>query len=191
MQDDLIAAQQVLEPNWLIKPADILDHIDDYEITHGLYGWWFDQSLPEAPRGGCHEAEGRHLLYIGIAPPKDRSAKRGSATPVKRRLWLNHLRGSVRSSTLRLSLAALLQDQLDLEFYRDTGGRVRMAKEHEETLTAWIDAHARISLAQHDAPWQLEERLVRNGPPLPLNLSMSGHPFKPTLSGLRKALGRD
>ncbi|UWR16303.1 GIY-YIG nuclease family protein [Sulfitobacter sp. M368] len=191
MEADQIAAKQVLEPAKLIRPADILVHIEEYAITHGLYGWWFDDSLPEVPSGGCREFDGKHLLYIGIAPPKDRPIRPGSATPVKRRLWRNHLRGSVRSSTLRLSLAALLKDQLCFDFYRDARGRVRMAKDHEEQLTTWIEEHAGISVVHHDAPWQLEEALVRNGPPLPLNLSMSGHPFKPTLSALRKALGRD
>jgi len=191
MQTDEGATRQILEPNVLLKTADVLAHIGEHEITHGLYGWWFDQSLPEVPRDGCRELSGRHLLYIGIAPPKDRPIKTGAATPIKRRLWRNHLRGSVRSSTLRLSLAALLKDRLGFGFYRDAGGRARMAKEHEETLTAWIEDHARISVTHHDSPWQLEEALVRNGPPLPLNLSMSRHPFKPTLSALRKALGRD
>ncbi len=191
MQTDAMATCQILEPNVLLKPADVLSHIAETEITHGIYGWWFDQSLPEVPRGGCREFNGKHLLYIGIAPPKDRPTRTGAATPVKRRLWRNHLRGSVRSSTLRLSLAALLKDRLGFEFYRDSRGRCRMAKEHEEKLTAWIEAHAGISVVHHDTPWQLEEALVRNGPPLPLNLSMSGHPFKPTLSALRRSLGRD
>lgn len=190
MEADQIEAKKVLEPAKLIRPAEILDHIEEHGVTHGLYGWWFDDSLPEVPRDNCLELDGRHLLYIGIAPPKDRPAKPGSATPVKKRLWRNHLRGSVRSSTLRLSLAALLRRQLGFEFYRDAGDRVRMTKDHEESLTAWIEEHAGISVVHHDSPWQLEEALVRNGPPLPLNLSMSGHPFRPTLSAFRKALGR-
>lgn len=191
MEADEVAAKLVLEPAKLIRPADILAHIEEHEVTHGLYGWWFDDSLPEVPRGDCREFESKHLLYIGIAPPKDKPTKRGPTTPVKRRLWRNHLRGSVRYSTLRLSLAALLKDQLGFEFYRDAGDRVRMVKDHEENLTSWIEEHAGVSLVRHDAPWELEEALVRNGPPLPLNLSMSGHPLKPTLSAFRKALGRD
>lgn len=183
--------RQILEPNALLKPADVLAHIDEYEITHGLYGWWFDHSLPEVPRCGCRELAGRHLLYIGIAAPKDRPIKTCGATPVKRRLWRNHLRGSVRSSTLRLSLAALLKEHLGFDFYRDKRGRVRMAKGHEEILSTWLQEHAGISVVHHDTPWQLEEALVRNGPQLPLNLSMSDHPFKPTLSALRRSLGRD
>ena len=184
-------ARQVLEPSKLLLPRNILVHINEREITHGLYGWWFDSSLPEVPREGCIEHDGKHLLYIGIAPPKDRPTKKGAATPVKRRLWQNHLRGSVRSSTLRLTLAALLEHQLQFQFYRDDQKRVRMAKEHEEKLTAWIEDHAGISVVHYDEPWSLEEALVRNGPALPLNLSMSAHPFKPTLSALRCSLGRN
>lgn len=191
MQTDACATRQILEPNVLLKPTDVLAHIDEHGISHGLYGWWFDHFLLGVPRAGCLEFESKHLLYIGIAPPKDRPIKTGAATPVKRRLWRNHLRGSVRSSTLRLSLAALLKDRLGFDFYRDARGRVRMAKEHEEILSAWLQEHAGISVVHHDTPWQLEEALVRNGPPLPLNLSMSGHPFKPTLSALRRSLGRD
>jgi len=141
MEADQIAAKQVLDPAMLIRPADILAHIEKHEVTHGLYGWWFDGLLSEVPRGGCREFDGKHLLYIGIAPPKDRPIRPGSAAPVKKCLWRNHLRGSVRSSTLRLSLAALLKDQLGFEFYRDAGDRVRMTKDHEERLTACIEEH--------------------------------------------------
>ncbi len=184
-------ARQVLEPTKLLRPTDILAYIEENKIAHGLYGWWFDHELSNVPSGGCLEICGRHLLYIGIAPPKDRPNRLGSATPMKRRLWRNHLYGSVRSSTLRLSLAALLRDQLNFQFFRDNRNRVRMGKAYEDKLTAWMEDHAGISVVHHDTPWQLEEKLVRNGPPLPLNLSMSGHSFKPTLSALRKALGRD
>ena len=191
MQTDVGAMRQILEPDVLLKPADVLAHIDENGISHGLYGWWFDHTLPDVPRDGCLEFGSKHLLYIGIAPPKDPPIRTGAAIPVKRRLWRNHLRGSVRSSTLRLSLAALLKDRLGFDFYRDARGRVRMPKEHEEALSIWLHDHAGISVVHHDAPWQLEEELIRNGPPLPLNLSMSGHPFKSTLSALRRSLGRD
>ncbi|WP_125458971.1 GIY-YIG nuclease family protein [Oceanicella actignis] len=168
-----------------------MDFIDRHAVTHGVYGWWFDHYLPLVPRDGCIERDGKHLLYIGIAPPKDRPVRRGGPTPVKSRLWRNHLRGTVRSSTLRLSLAALLEQELELAFWRDKRNRVRMDRHHEDSLSDWISKHAAISVAQHDEPWSLEETLVRNGPPLPLNLSMSRHPFKSTLSDLRRALGRN
>jgi len=184
-------ARAVLSPKSLLLPDHVLDFIDRHAVTHGVYGWWFDHGLPLVPRDGCIERYGKHLLYIGIAPPKDRPVRRGGATPVKSRLWRNHLRGSVRTSTLRLSLAALLEQKLELAFWRDKRNRVRMDRHQEDKLSEWIATHAAISVVQHDEPWALEEALVRNGPPLPLNLSMSGHPFRSTLSDLRRALGRD
>lgn len=184
-------AGAVLSPEAVLLPDNVLDFIDRHAVTHGVYGWWFDHGLPLVPRNGCIERDGKHLLYIGIAPPKDRPVRRGAPTPVKSRLWRNHLHGTVRISTLRLSLAALLEQQLELAFWRDKRNRVHMDRHHEDILTDWIVKHAAISVVQHDEPWSLEETLVRNGPPLPLNLSMSGHPFKSTLSDLRRALGRN
>ncbi|WP_424338355.1 GIY-YIG nuclease family protein [Jannaschia helgolandensis] len=66
------------------------------------------------------------MLYIGIAPPKNRPVRRSGPTLVKSRLWQNHLRGTVRSSTLRHSLAALLAQELELMFWRDKRNRVRI-----------------------------------------------------------------
>ncbi|WP_282130071.1 GIY-YIG nuclease family protein [Roseobacter litoralis] len=184
-------AKAFLSPAKLVLLADILRHIDEHSITHGLYGWWFDGNLPFVPRDGCIAHKGKHLLYVGIAPPKDGPARSNSSTPMKRRLWRNHLNGTVRSSTLRLSVAALLQHDLNLAFWRDTRRRVRMDREHEAKLTAWIERHATVSVMQHENPSSLEEKLIKRGPPLPLNLSMSSHPFKATLSDLRRALGRN
>jgi len=184
-------ARAILSPDTLLLPGHVLDFIDLHVVTHGVYGWWFDHRLPLVPRGGCIEREGKHLLYIGIAPPKDGSKSRSARTPMQRRLWRNHLRGTVRVSTVRLSLAALLKRALDLTFWRDSRNRVHMDRQQEDRLSDWMDQHAAISVVQHEEPWALEETLIRGGPPLPLNLSMSGHPFRSTLSDMRRALGRD
>nr|WP_218588593.1 hypothetical protein [Marivita hallyeonensis] len=87
-------------------------------------------------------------------------------------------------------MAALLQKELGLGFRRDKGGKVGMDRRHEERLSAWINQHAAISITQNDEPWRLEQELVRHGPPLPLNIDMSDHPFKLTLKDMRRALGR-
>ncbi|KPP98521.1 MAG: hypothetical protein HLUCCA12_17980 [Rhodobacteraceae bacterium HLUCCA12] len=183
-------ARAVLSPEALLLPDHVMDFIDRRAVTHAVYGWWFDHGLPLVPTDGCIEREGKHLLYIGIAPSKVRLIKPGSPSPVKRRFQRDHLRG-VRGSTLRKSLAALLQQELGLEFRRDKGGKVGMDRCHEQKLSAWIDQHAAISITQNDEPWMLEEELVRQGPPLPLNIDMSGHPFKSTLKDLRHALARN
>jgi len=183
-------ASAVLSPEALLLPDHVLDFIDRHAFTHGVYGWWFDHGLPLVPRNGCIERDGKHLLYIGIAPRKGRSIKLGAPSPLKCRFQKYHLR-RVRGSTLRHSLSALLQDELHLEFRRDKRDRVCMDRRHEEKLSAWVDQHAAISITQDDEPWKLEEELVRQGPPLPLNIDMSDHPFKSTLKDMRRALGRN
>jgi GIY-YIG catalytic domain-containing protein len=183
-------ARAFLSPETLLMPDQVLDFIDRQTISHAVYGWWFDNSLPIAPRDWCIECDGKHLLYVGIAPSKGRLVTPGSPSPVKRRFQKNHLR-RVRSSTLRQSLSALLQHELHLEFRRDKRDRVCMGRHYEERLSAWIDQHGAISITQHDEPWRLEKELVRHGPPLPLNIDMSDHPFKSTLKNLRRALGRN
>lgn len=180
-------AAALLSSEAIMPPDQLLAFIDQRAITHGVYGWWFDQNLPQVPRDSCLEHDGKHLLYIGIAPPKDGPKSRSARTPMQRRLWRNHLRGTVRVSTVRLSLAALLKQALDLTFWRDSRNRVHMDRHQEDKLSDWIDRHAAISVVQHLEPWEL----IRGGPPLPLNLSMSNHSFRSTLSDMRRALGRD
>ena len=100
-------ARAVLSPETLLLPDHVLDFIDRHAVTHGVYGWWFDNRLPLVPREGCIARDGMHLLYIGIAPSKNRSIKPGTLSPLRRRFQRDHLR-RVRGSTLRKSLAALL-----------------------------------------------------------------------------------
>ena len=111
------ASRLVHSPEMLLLPGEIMRHLGTATISHGVYGWWFDQDLAKVPRYGCQQIDGKHLLYVGIAQPGQRRGQiRASAG---NRLWRNHLRGSVRVSTLRLSLAALL-GSVDVHFNRMT-----------------------------------------------------------------------
>ena len=52
-------------------------------------------------------------------------------------------------------------------------------------LSEWIATNARVAVWSVDAPWVVEERLIREVS-LPLNLNHnSGHPFRATLAALR------
>jgi hypothetical protein len=182
------ASRVLLSPDLLLLPSEIMRHLETAKISHGVYGWWFDQDLGSVPRDGCLQIDRKHLLYVGIAQPGQRKGRPRAAA--WNRLWRNHLRGSVRISTLRLTLAALLADRLGLTFVRDARGRVRMAKTDEDKLSTWLNQHAAISVVQHDDPRALERELITAGPSLPLNLEGSSHPFRRTLSELRRSLGR-
>ena len=57
---------------------------------------------------------------------------------MKGRPWLKHFRATVRSSTLRLSFAAFLEQELELSFWRDKQNSVRMDHTHEGNQSFWI-----------------------------------------------------
>lgn len=188
LEADSIAAKQVLEPSRLLKPAEILEHITHRKISLGIYGWWFDGALPEVPRDGCLKYCGRNLLYVGIAPSSQKYANSGRTLSGRIK---NHLSGTIGNSTLRLSLAALLQEEFQFQFWR-AGKKARMTCENEDRLTEWIFHNANLSVAEYSMPWQLEREIIQRGPTLPLNLKDNRrNPFKPILSDLRRRLGRN
>ena len=187
LEADLIAAKQVLEPSRLLKPAETLEHVAHRKIAHGIYGWWFDGALPEVPRDGCLKLCGKTLLYVGIAPSSQKYANSGRTLSGRIK---NHLFGTIGNSTLRLSLASLLQEEFHFHFWR-AGRKARMTHENEGRLTDWIFENANLSVAECSVPWHLEDEIIQRGPALPLNLHKNRrNPFKPTLSTLRTALGR-
>lgn len=188
LEADLVAAKQVLVPRKLLEPAEILEHVAHRKIHHGIYGWWFDGALPEVPRDGCFNYDGRTLLYVGIAPSSLKYANSGRTLSGRIK---NHLSGTIGNSTLRLSLAALLQEEFKFQFWR-AGKKARMTCENEDRLTEWIFHYANLSVAEYSMPWQLEREIIQRGPTLPLNLKDNRrNPFKPILSDLRRKLGRN
>lgn len=182
---------ELLYPDQLVPPAQVQAEIERRQVTHGVYAWWFDPVLPLVPREGCLRIGDHHMLYVGIAPLSQTGGRARRLTPIKRRLLRNHLQGSIRRSTLRQSLAAILSERKGFTCWRDGSGKSRMRAEDEARLSEWMTAHAAVTFIHADDPWGLEEELVRKGPPLPLNLSMSRHPFRKTLSKMRSRLGRD
>lgn len=188
LKADLIAAKQVLEPRRLLEPAEILEHVAQLKIHHGIYGWWFDEALPEVPRDGCFKLDGKNLLYVGISPSSLKYANSGRTLSGRIK---NHLSGNIGNSTLRLSLSALLQKEFQFQFWR-AGKKARMTCENEGKLTEWIFDNAKVSVAEYSMPWQLEGEIIQRGPTLPLNLKDNRrNPFEPTLSDLRQSLGRN
>jgi hypothetical protein len=106
---------------------------------------------------GMGHPVGPGLLYVGKA-----GGHRPSAEPSTSTLWDrvagNHLRGKVRGSTLRKSLAAIL------------GAAGEPVSEAD--LTAWMQAHLRVAVlpVASELVGQLAEELVSRADP-PLNLA--------------------
>lgn len=103
------------------------------------------------------------------------------------RIGTNHLKGSVRGSTFRLTLGALLRGPLDLQVIGDR----RLAPASEKAVTRWMDEH--LSLAVHpcsdpDTVGEIEHRVLAQLDP-PLNLEgMPTTGIRVRLSELRRVL---
>lgn len=175
----------LLGPNRLIAAREVLADRSLVPAVRGIYGWWLDEAPPSVPLEDTISIGRHHLLYVGIAPRAPSRSGSESSSTLHSRITRNHLGSRIGSSTLRRSLAWLLQDALGFDIGR-RGDKAVMSREHERWLTAWMAQHAAISFMADDRAWALEDELVASGKPaLPLNLKGSSHSFAPTLKGLR------
>lgn len=182
-------AQALLNSTRFLKVSEINNSLDCVQVTHAVYGWWFDDDLPIAPRNDSRCINEKHLLYVGASPERTTMAKRKHIDFLGRR-FLNHCRGGVASSTLRYSVAALLQERMGFRVTRTRSGKPKMGREDELRLTNWMQEHATVSYVEHQRPWEIKYELISEGPALPLNIQKSTHPFRNQLSQYRKGLGR-
>jgi hypothetical protein len=106
----------------------------------GFYAWWTrDGSLAGTPSPPHPTQDGWGLLYVGIAPVRSSSRQQ-----LHSRVAGNHLRGNTGASTFRLSLAALLLDELDLHPSR-RGAKVVLPASENRALSSWQHANLRIT----------------------------------------------
>lgn len=176
----------LLSPAKLIPAREILHDRTLIPDAGGIYGWWFDAPLSGVPLDGTLAIGAYRLLYVGIAPRKPSAAGSASNSTLRKRITRNHLGNRIGSSTLRRSLAALLQEELALDI-TPRKRKVFMSPEHETLLTAWIATHAAVSVLPHSSGWDIEDRLVGSGElVIPLNLKGAGHKFVAKLAGIRR-----
>ncbi len=170
-QDDRLAlVPALLNPARLWAPAEILAQPALVPREPGVYGWYFLQPPPGVPTAGCHRVGEAVLLYVGIASQLQRRLKQ-------------HLGSDASRSTLRRSLGALLGDELGIHLQK-INGRHRFGA-GEAALSAWIAANARVVWQDDFKPAQLQRSLI-HALALPLNVQHNLHPFRKTLSTLRK-----
>jgi hypothetical protein len=169
------------EPPALFTVNDVIRTPSAAPDKAGIYTWWFDE-LPNVPLEDAVEQDGFHLAYVGIA-----SNRPGSRRTLRQRLR-NHCNGPIATSTLRRSLAAILVDVLDLHAFSGLGKKIKISDDEEVRLTAWLAAHGRIAWIVEAEPWTYEAELLKNGPPLALNIQGNSHPFVRQLLKLRQQL---
>jgi hypothetical protein len=107
----------------------------------GMYAWWCDRAglaVLEHAVGSKLSA----LIYVGQAGADSTVAGRRYRSTLGSRILGNHLRGNIRSSTFRKTLAACLA--LELAFEVD--GK-RLKSESNRRLSDWIGEHLSVSIA--------------------------------------------
>lgn len=167
-----------------IAASDWPAHLHDVDRS-GLYSWWVD----EAGAGDLSNGLGHTLqpdrIYAGqTGATKWPSGKRGKAT-LTSRIGGNHLRGQVRGSTFRLTLASVLVDRLQLD--RAIQGHLDGAQ--EQRLSAWMCCHLEVAVhpfPERDVLGDLEY-LVLSALDPPLNLD--GRPLTPLRATLKRLRG--
>lgn len=133
----------------------------------GLYSWWADTAgcaLLSAPFGTPLGS----LIYAGQAgatTPSGTERRRGLAERIK----TCHLNGNIKSSTFRLTLAAVLRTALGLQM----ASSGRLEPESNQLLSQWMVTHLSLTCMVVRNRGNLataEEELLRSLDP-PFNLS--------------------
>ena len=149
--------------------------------TRGVYGIFFDRKELLLERSGYLEFDNKlpmevddhHLLYIGA-----------SIDPLRRRV-LTHLTGNSKGSSLRMTLGALLTEELLLDPIAGPSRGYYDFGHGEARLSEWIVRSTRIGFYPSDDPYDLERHILQSVP-LPLNIDQrKKHRFSRYLLMLR------
>ena len=182
-----MAAHPLLAPERLYTRADALARPSAAPGLPGVYAWYFDEAPGGVPLERVHRVDGHALLYAGISPSRPpTNGKPPSRQNLCKRLRY-HYRGNAEGSTLRLTLGSLLAPHLGIRLMRVGSGKRLTFGDGEAALSDWMARHARVCWMPHEAPWEEEQRLIRDLD-LPLNLADNKHhAFAAQLSAIRSA----
>jgi hypothetical protein len=171
-------------PSILVSRGELVARLINPPSASGIYAWYFSASPGEVPVETCHEFAQQFLMYVGIAPGRPHSRSN-----LRTRLR-QHCRGNLKSSTLRRTIAALLEsgEPTRTNFVESTARG--NAADLDQRVSAWMDAHAKVCWVEAELPWLLEPALVTALAP-PLNLDHNAQSaFRDRLKELRGNLER-
>ncbi len=147
----------------------------------GAYAVFFDSGTCLLERSGYLDFDnvyppsfdGFDLLYVGATMDS------------LRRRAMQHVVGDSRTSSLRMTVGALLAGDLDLDPVGDGSRTYFNFGDGERRLTQWLCAHTRVAVHPCPQPFAIEKWLLREYA-VPLNLSeRKRHPFSKYLMALR------
>jgi hypothetical protein len=154
----------------------------------GLYAWWVDDAGATALSRGLQLPLPAGRVYAGLAGAT-RSSGKPSSNTLGLRIGTMHFGRKVDLSTFRMTLAAVLFDELGVQVVRPKV----ITPASEDRLTAWMREH--LSVAVHpcdnrDTLEPLERAVLRELDP-PLNLRhMPPSLLRSRLTDLRRRIGR-
>jgi hypothetical protein len=180
----LITPSPIALPNVLHSRAEVLDLTCPVPATDGLYAWYFSNVPQAVPTEGCLTADGKTLLYIGIAP--DKASKPNSRQSLLHRIRY-HYRGNAEGSTLRRTLGVLLEEKSGFPLRRvGSGNRITLTHAGERHLDKWMEQNAFVAWVACPNAWVLERALLSQIS-CPLNLKDNNHhSFALVLNGMRR-----
>jgi hypothetical protein len=153
----------------------------------GLYSWWVDEAGASDLSEGLGQPVYAGRIYAGqTGATKWPSGSAGAAT-LASRIGRNHLRGRIRGSTFRLTLASCLMEPLALV----PTSRRHLDPDSEARLSSWMADHLEVAVfavVDRDPLADLEHCvLIELNPPLNLG-GMPPTMLRSALSHLRASL---
>ena len=157
----------------------------------GLFALWVDEAgAADLARGlDLPFAAGR--IYAGQAGATKWPSGRASTDTLGDRVGRVHLGGKVRSSVIRLTLASILFDQLDLVVQ----AAMLLQASSEQALSEWMRAHLLVAVHPHDdrdSLAGLEQAVVqRLDPPLNTEDLVPATSVRQRVAALRRRISRE
>ena len=171
MQDRLAEAARVTE--WLRNPtnAEPCGGFPTNPATAafaGMYAWYGDETVLTLIRERMNGVP-KNPTYAGQAGATSSIATKESTATLASRIRSNHIRGNTRGSTFRLTLAALLKEELELTCVRPK----TLEPVSNQRLTTWMIEHLAVAVAPVEdrsiLGWIEVEVVDAFDPPLNLN----------------------
>ena len=157
----------------------------------GLFGFWVSEAGAAELARGLDVPFEAGRIYVGQAGATKWPSGRASDETLGARVGRTHLAGKVRSSALRLTLASILLDQLDLTVQ----AAMLLQASSEQALGEWMRAHLLVAVHPHDdrdSLAGLEQAVVqRLDPPLNLETYLPATSVRQSAIALRKRISRE
>ena len=182
--DDLDASPALVPANGWPAGAEGLDR-------PGLFGFWVDEAGAAQLARGLDVPFEAGRIYVGQAGATRWPSGRASADTLGDRVGRTHLAGKVRGSALRLTLASILLDQLDLTVQ----AAMLLHASSEQVLSEWMRAHLLVAVHPHDdrdSLAGLEQAVVqRLDPPLNIEAYLPATSVRQSAIALQKRISRE